>query len=397
MKDAVISIAAGWSQIPVLRAARELGFEVIAVDQELTAPGLRYATEHVRVSTHDAEAVMHGLQPYRDTYEFKGVVTRSSGSPVATAAAVAHALGLRGLDPLVARRAISKAGQMELCSNAGVPRPRSAVCADLDELLRSDLDFPLVLKPSHGVVGKQGVCLVKTQGELSAAFERARRSSAERRVQVEAFVAGRDVIVAGLMNDSIFLPFALIDEETVFQPDGHARGYGFTLPSRYSGTEEEGRLHELAGRIVETNQLGYGIGAFTFRVDPDGRPNLIEMHFDLACDCLTDNLFAAAGSFDPIRSTIRLLSGERPEIGARDVQPTALRFLFEEDLVEHEESKLAILRTLPGHLSVEMIADLGGRQGGRKGLLLERRASIPDPARDEELARILGRERGLAA
>ena len=80
MKDALICIAVGWSQIPLLRAARELGFEVIAVDQDLTAPGLRYATEHVRASTHDAEAVMKGLQPYRDRYELKGVVTKSSGS-----------------------------------------------------------------------------------------------------------------------------------------------------------------------------------------------------------------------------------------------------------------------------------------------------------------------------
>jgi len=397
MKEAVLCIAAGWSQIPLLRAAGELGFDVLAVDQDEGAPGLRYATEHIRASTHDAEAVMAGLQPHRANYDVKGVVTKSSGSPVATTATLAHALGLRGLDPLLARRAVSKAGQMELCRNAGVPRPRSAVCGSLDELLRTELDFPLVLKPSHGVVGKQGVCLVQGQSELVGAFERARRSSAERRVQAEAFVAGRDVIVAGLMNDSIFLPFALIDEETIFEPDGRARGYGFTLPSRYRGTEEEGRLHELAGRIVETNQLGYGIALFTFRVGLDGRPNLIEMHFDLAGDHLTDRLFAAAGTYDPIRSTLRLLTGERPELGADDAQPTALRFLFAEDLAEHAESKLAVLRTLPGHLSVETFENTSGQPDGRRGMLLERRTSTPDPEREAEIERILGRARKLAA
>ncbi len=59
--------------------------------------------------------------------------------------------------------------------------------------------------------------------------------------------------------------------------------------------------------------------------------------------------------------------------------------------------KLAILRTLPGYLSLETLMDLRGQPDGRVGLLLQRRESIPDPEHDDELARILGRERWLAA
>ena len=39
MKDAIVSVAAGTSQLALIRAAKRLGYAVIAVDRDPNAPG----------------------------------------------------------------------------------------------------------------------------------------------------------------------------------------------------------------------------------------------------------------------------------------------------------------------------------------------------------------------
>ena len=51
MKDAIISVAAGEGQVPLIRTVRRLGFAVIAVDRDADAPGMALAEDRVVCST----------------------------------------------------------------------------------------------------------------------------------------------------------------------------------------------------------------------------------------------------------------------------------------------------------------------------------------------------------
>ena len=108
MKEAVISIAAGAGQLPLILTARRLGFAVIAVDRDPDAPGMELADARLVRSTHDLEGILEGLEPLRERFRSRAVATKSSGVPVATTAGVAHALGLPGLNPECARLAVSR-------------------------------------------------------------------------------------------------------------------------------------------------------------------------------------------------------------------------------------------------------------------------------------------------
>ena len=352
MKDAIVSVAAGASQLALIRAAKRLGYAVIAVDRDPHAPGFAEADATVVVSTHDPDAVLAGVLPLRERFRVRAVLAKSSGEPVATAARLARELDCRGLDSRVAGLSTSKFGFDDLCREFDLPRPESVREARM-------VGSQSVLKPNRTVVGKEGVFLVRSEERL--------RELAAGSFLVQEFVEGEDVTLCFLFHDGAVRPIALLDERVRFDADGGARGLGVTLPSRWTGTEVEERALELGARLAA--RAGTGIAFLALRATPQRRVVAIEAHLDLAGDFVADTLFPAAG-FDLIGATVRLHAGGTLPQPPRLV-PSAVRFLYRE-----EASRAPALERIPGVLEVETgLPATGARGGGRVGFVLARAES----------------------
>ncbi|MEW6073218.1 MAG: hypothetical protein AB1726_11595 [Planctomycetota bacterium] len=396
MREAIVSIGAGAGQVPLLAAARRLGFAVVAVDRDPAAPGLALADAAVAASTHDPHAVRRALAPLAARFRLVAVAAKSSGVPVATAARVARELGLPGLDPAAALLAITKPGTMELAARAGVPVPRHLAARAVEEIAGAGLALPLVLKPSLTTVGKAGISRVPAPEGLAAGFAAARAAAADGIVEVEEHVAGEDVAVAAFFAPGSFHPFALIDEDTRFDAVGRARGFGFAMPSRHAGTAVEHALAGHAARFVRANELGTGAGFFTFRVRPDGTAVLLEVHFDLAGDYVADRLVPAATGIDLLAAALLRLAGRASPPAPSAIRPAAVRFLLAGDLAAGRDAKLARLAALGAGTEVDAaIPPSGAGAVQRVGCVLLR---AEDPAalaaRIREMDRILGRSSG---
>ena len=59
---AVICLAAGKSQIPVITKAKTLGYTVVAIDQNREAHGFKYADFKIYQSTYDADPIIKELE-----------------------------------------------------------------------------------------------------------------------------------------------------------------------------------------------------------------------------------------------------------------------------------------------------------------------------------------------
>jgi hypothetical protein len=217
-------------------------------------------------------------------------------------------------------------------------------------------------------------------------------------VEVERFVPGQDVVLAGLIHADRFRPLAFFGEETRFDELGGVRGDGFRLPARLAATEERAIAHACA--LAARHRFGTSAVFLTFRASADGELTLIEMHLDLAGDFLVEAFLPAAGAEDPIAALIQALTGRgaapRPALPLvrRSLQPTELRFLFAEDLALDREAKLASLRALPGTLEVNAAIPVAGRGAARRvGYVLSR----PDADEDVAFERILGRRAATLA
>ncbi len=92
-----------------------MGYAVIAVDRNPQAPGCAIAEEKICLSAYEAEPIISRLKSLLGSYEFKGVLTRSSGPSVVSAATIAETFGLPGVKPRVSKTVVYKSDFIKTC------------------------------------------------------------------------------------------------------------------------------------------------------------------------------------------------------------------------------------------------------------------------------------------
>ena len=114
----LLVLGAGRQQLGLLRAARERGLLVVAVDRDPAAPGFRLADRRALISFED-EPALHRLA---EAERIHGVISPANDWSVGIAARVARRLALpHPLDPQTAALAASWLRQRERFAETGVP------------------------------------------------------------------------------------------------------------------------------------------------------------------------------------------------------------------------------------------------------------------------------------
>lgn len=127
MKDAVICLGAGKSQEPVIAKAKTLGYEVIVIDQEKTSSGFQYADIKIYQSTYDADAIIKELKSLQNKFRWVGVLNRSSGPPVITAAKICKHFNIPGVPIESAEIIVNKDKLRIACLKHDIPSPLSLI------------------------------------------------------------------------------------------------------------------------------------------------------------------------------------------------------------------------------------------------------------------------------
>jgi hypothetical protein len=114
----LLVLGAGRQQLGLLKAARQRGLVVVAVDRDSAAPGFRLADRRALISFED-EPSLHRLA---EAEHIDGVISPANDWSVGIAARIAHRLALpHPLDPKTAALASSWLKQRERFDEAGVP------------------------------------------------------------------------------------------------------------------------------------------------------------------------------------------------------------------------------------------------------------------------------------
>ncbi|GAI54291.1 unnamed protein product, partial [marine sediment metagenome] len=95
--ETIICLGAGISQLPLIQAARHRGYSVIAIDRDPDAPGFSLADTKIMESTYNTAKVLNALHSLEKRHYFSGLVARTSGPALKTAAAIAEEFHLPGL------------------------------------------------------------------------------------------------------------------------------------------------------------------------------------------------------------------------------------------------------------------------------------------------------------
>jgi len=328
--DILIVLGSGPNQLPFILKSKKLGLMVLVIDQNPDTPGFNQAYLSILLSTYDTDLVIEKLRSLEKKYKYIGLIARSSGPALKTAARISETFNLNGLTSEIVPIATEKAMLRLFCESHNLKMPAGQRVTSHSEWL-SPLPYPLIVKPDFPIVGKQAIRLVENKKALETAIDDACQASYSGYAEIEAFIPGIDVSVLFHLNGGKSVPIAFWDELNVIGSDHRVRGLGESIPSVVVGTEVQSQIEETINRFGKYFGNVTGLLILSFRIDMDDNISIIELHADLGGDLIADKLMPAANpDFDFYEMAINVACGHLIPTTHESFTPVAMLFPQEE-------------------------------------------------------------------
>ncbi len=324
MKKLMI-LGASVLQLPAIQKAKEMGFEVVAVDMNPDAVGFKVdgVIKEV-ISTIDIPAVVDSAKRHK----IDGVMTLASDMPMRTVAAVTKELGFKGVTADTALKATDKAVMRETFKEHGVPSPEYYKVTDKQEFLDAVKGFmrPFIVKPADNS-GSRGVFLIEDFSDMEAAekaYEYSKKYSRNGNVVVEEYMTGPEVSVETLTVGGQFHVLQITDKMTTGAP--HFVEIGHSQPSCLS-EEDKRAIRELAEKASRAVGIVDGPAHAEIIVAKDG-PKMVEIGARMGGGCITTHLVPLSTGVDMTKSVIEMVMGQIPDVSVKFEKGAAIRFII---------------------------------------------------------------------
>lgn len=326
MKKMMI-LGASSLQVPAILKAKELGYQVIAVDYNEKAVGFDFADIRLIVSTIDQEEV------YRQALIYKPdvIITSTSDAPIRTVAYVNQKLG-RPLDLSYedAICATNKAFMRQRFKKFNVPIPEFHIVNSFNEYKSAIANFAerFIVKPADNA-GSRGVKLVEQSDKaiIDDAYYYSKEFSRAGTVLVEEFLEGSEVSVESFTIDGNTDVIAITDKLTTPPPFFVELGH-----SEQSQLDEsiKARIEEITKMAIKAINIRNGPSHTEIKITSEG-PKVIEIAARLGGDFITSKLVPLATGVDMVVSSLMQAINEPIDLTRKHDRGAAIRFISSEE------------------------------------------------------------------
>jgi len=252
-KKKLMLLGAGKLQLNAVKRAQELGFGVVAVDWEPSAPAKKIADEEGLADVFNADACLELARKF----SVDGVMTTGTDQPVLTAAKVAREMGLPSLISADTALGATHKGVMKRRLDAcGIPTAPYTLWHLTDGLEVLETLMPGVVKPVDSQ-GQRGIFRVTSPDEVLERFDEVLRYSRDERILVEKFVSGDEVTFSGWVREGKLYPLALTDRVTFAERERIGICVAHEFPTKHFETHADEVLM-LSERIVKAFEIVNG-------------------------------------------------------------------------------------------------------------------------------------------
>lgn len=321
----IMILGASILQLPAIKKAKEMGFEVIAVDMNSDSIGFKEPGIIKEViSTIDIPAVKDAAKKHK----IDGIMTLASDMPMRTVAAVAKEMNLIGIDEETAIKATNKAEMRKALKKGKVPIPIFYKVSNLDEYLDAvkfirDNGYKVIIKPADNS-GSRGVNLINdySKKSLVCAYKYTKEYSRSGDVVVEEYMEGPEVSVETLTVGGVCHVIQITDKITTGAP--YFVEMGHSQPSQHS-EKIKSQITEVA--IAANNAIGIknGPAHIEIKITKDG-PKIVEIGARLGGDNITTHLVPLSTGVDMVEACIKIALGENPNIKRTLEKGSAIRY-----------------------------------------------------------------------
>ncbi len=230
----LVSIGAGINQVPLIKAAKMLGYSVIGVDINSSAQGFSECDLKIQESIEDYETINLKLQELLVDGEIVSIMTRSYGAAVKTTAYLCEKFNISYIPFEICDKYNNKKKMKSLLSDAGITIPETykyTAKTNLDKIKK--INFPLISKPNSGH-GKMDVKLINNINELKKILKKDTKTNIH---IFEKYIEGDEIIVIGLVHNKKFHLIEITDKTKSNPP--YFVDLMHISPSKYSNMSEE--------------------------------------------------------------------------------------------------------------------------------------------------------------
>ena len=206
-------MGAGIYQVPLIKAAREMGIYTIAVSIPGNYPGFGYADEVLHINTVDSEAVLKAAQER----QIDGICTAGTDVAVMTIGRVNDAMGLSGISYEAAKIACDKVLMKQCYEENGIRTARYRKVyfnEDVNEKIKG-LEYPLIFKIVDSS-GSRGIMRIDSPSQILQAILNAQAFTRKDYYIVEEFIVGREFGAQAFVMDGK-VQFILPPGDYIFQ------------------------------------------------------------------------------------------------------------------------------------------------------------------------------------
>jgi biotin carboxylase len=268
----VFVMRALWEQEPLIRAAKDCGARVIAVDEDEDAEGLTAADESEIVpSLRDLDACLD----IAEEYSVDAVVSDECDYSAFVTAYIGARLNLPAISISTAQITTNKRRLRHLLEDY-VSQPNFEICATPEGAKEAteSTGYPLITKPVDNR-GAFGVSRVTDSDDLRESFFSALANSHAREVILEEFIEGTPITVEGYYLNGDHRTLAIGEKDSSLGNLDPQRE--ITYPADLS-TEVKKRVHEVNDSIASKVDGSMGATHAEYIITEEGDCYPIEFH-----------------------------------------------------------------------------------------------------------------------
>jgi biotin carboxylase len=318
LKRKILIVGGGSGQLPAIIRAKEIGLEVINVDLDPNAPGMRLAHFAYQVDVVDKEGVLkiarkHGVH---------GIMTMQSDLPVPTIGYVNDNLNLAGVSLKVANHCSNKIETRLRLAEQNCAQPRFQATNSLEATIiaAADFGFPCVVKAPDSS-GSRGVVKVDLPEDVEPAYLEALSFSRGKDVLVEEYIQGIE-FGAQTFSEEGKCKLVLLHNDTMSSapymiPIGHS--FPFVKLSELQQAEA---INDI---IKAIDSLGIENGPANVDLILDEktkRIKIIEVGARIGATCLPELIYYHTG-IDWVEATLLNAIGEKADLVLKSQKPVA--------------------------------------------------------------------------
>jgi len=301
-KPKLLIAGGGYAEIPLIEAAKAMGFFVITTGYFPKERGHTFSDLYEPADYSDKEQVLALAQKH----SISAICSSCNDFSILSCAYVAEKMGLPGYDTIENTQIIHHKDKFRaFCLKNNLSVPQAQGFSSINEAVESILnfEFPVIIKPID-LTGGKGISVVKSQEQWNASIQKAFDISKVKRIVIEEYIEGSNHGFSALIQNGK-VAFYFTDDE-------------YYVPNEFwvSGTSTPGTITESEiSQLIDFSEITIALlklndGLFHIQcIINEGRVYIIEVCRRPPGDLYLKFIKHATG-FDFSKAIIQFISGK---------------------------------------------------------------------------------------